>query len=125
MPGTSPLSQAKSRQKGSANIFAKRECRPSGSDRFGLRLASTLDRLGNFYEPTVLADVPVEADIAREEIFGPVVSIITFTDEDEAVNIANARHKSEHRGSIVYFCCARCKQAFDLQPEKYSLLISS
>jgi xanthine dehydrogenase accessory factor len=41
------------------------------------------------------------------------------------VNIANARHKSEHRGSIVYFCCARCKQAFDLQPEKYSLLISS
>jgi len=41
------------------------------------------------------------------------------------VNIAVAKYKSEHRGSSVYFCCARCKQAFDLEPEKYSLPLSS
>ena len=44
---------------------------------------------GYFAKPTVFADVSNEMTIAREEIFGPVLSIIPYDDEDEAVNIAN------------------------------------
>ncbi|SEB47345.1 succinate-semialdehyde dehydrogenase / glutarate-semialdehyde dehydrogenase [Paramicrobacterium humi] len=44
---------------------------------------------GTFYQPTVLADVPESANILREEIFGPVLAITTFSDEDEAVRLAN------------------------------------
>ena len=46
-------------------------------------------RRGWFVQPTVFADVSNSAVIAREEIFGPVLSIIRYTDEDDAVNIAN------------------------------------
>jgi succinate-semialdehyde dehydrogenase/glutarate-semialdehyde dehydrogenase len=45
---------------------------------------------GAFYEPTVLAGVTVDADIFREEIFGPVASIVPFTDESDAVAKANS-----------------------------------
>ncbi|MCW2807246.1 MAG: aldehyde dehydrogenase [Marmoricola sp.] len=44
---------------------------------------------GFFVEPTVLADVTNDMAVAREEIFGPVVVVIPFEDEDEAVSIAN------------------------------------
>lgn len=44
---------------------------------------------GAFVQPTVFADVTPEMRIAREEIFGPVVSVIRFSDEDEALAIAN------------------------------------
>ena len=48
-----------------------------------------MERAGTFYEPTVVAGVRPGSDILREEIFGPVLSIVTFGDEDEAVRIAN------------------------------------
>lgn len=48
------------------------------------------DGKGYFYEPTVLVDVPRDARIVREEIFGPVAPIITFTDEYEAYELANS-----------------------------------
>ena len=44
---------------------------------------------GYFVKPTVFADVRNDMTIAREEIFGPVLSIIPYEDEDEAVRIAN------------------------------------
>ncbi len=44
---------------------------------------------GYFVRPTVFADVTNDMTIAREEIFGPVLSIIPFDTEDEAVRIAN------------------------------------
>jgi len=44
---------------------------------------------GYFYRPTVLADVNNTMRVAQEEIFGPVVSVIPFSDEDEAIAIAN------------------------------------
>ncbi len=44
---------------------------------------------GSFYEPTVLTGVVAGSDILREEIFGPVLSITTFTDEADAVAKAN------------------------------------
>lgn len=47
------------------------------------------DRPGWFVEPTVFADVRNDQKIAREEIFGPVLAVIAYDDEDEAVAIAN------------------------------------
>ena len=44
---------------------------------------------GTFYEATVLTDVKAGSDILREEIFGPVLAIVPFDTEDEAVAIAN------------------------------------
>jgi acyl-CoA reductase-like NAD-dependent aldehyde dehydrogenase len=44
---------------------------------------------GYFIPPTIFTDVANDARIAREEIFGPVMAVIPFTDEDEAIRIAN------------------------------------
>jgi aldehyde dehydrogenase (NAD+) len=44
---------------------------------------------GYFVSPTVFADVTTDMTIAQEEIFGPVLSIISYDDEDEALRIAN------------------------------------
>ena len=47
------------------------------------------DRAGCYYDPTVLTDVQPGSAILREEIFGPVAPIVSFTSEDEAVRLAN------------------------------------
>jgi aldehyde dehydrogenase (NAD+) len=44
---------------------------------------------GYFLEPTVLTDVSNDMTVAREEIFGPVLSVIEFSDREEAIEIAN------------------------------------
>jgi aldehyde dehydrogenase (NAD+) len=44
---------------------------------------------GYYVRPTVLAGVTNDMQIAREEIFGPVITILTYRDEDEAVRLAN------------------------------------
>ncbi|HEX6524633.1 MAG TPA: aldehyde dehydrogenase family protein [Streptosporangiaceae bacterium] len=54
----------------------------------GVRAAGDLAD-GNFVMPTLFTGVSNDMAIAREEIFGPVLSVIPFTDEDEAVKIAN------------------------------------
>jgi aminobutyraldehyde dehydrogenase len=59
----------------------------------GVRAAiggGALEGDGYFVAPTVLVDVPDGAEAAREEIFGPVISVETFTEEDEAVSRANS-----------------------------------
>jgi 1-pyrroline-5-carboxylate dehydrogenase len=45
---------------------------------------------GHFVQPTVFADVPEDAVIAQEEIFGPVVAVIKARDYDDALRIANS-----------------------------------
>ncbi|MFE7275502.1 aldehyde dehydrogenase family protein [Streptomyces sp. NPDC057623] len=58
----------------------------------GVRVATgggALDGPGYFVAPTVLVDVPEGAEVAREEIFGPVITVETFSDEEEAVRRAN------------------------------------
>src|SRR3954464_342927 len=47
------------------------------------------DGRGYFYEPTVLSDVPPEANLLREEIFGPVAPVASFESEEDAVAAAN------------------------------------
>src|SRR5262249_28788507 len=58
----------------------------------GARLAlggKPLERPGNFYAPTVLADVPAQSPAAQEEIFGPVAGLFTAESLDDAISIAN------------------------------------
>jgi succinate-semialdehyde dehydrogenase/glutarate-semialdehyde dehydrogenase len=47
------------------------------------------DGAGYFYDPTVLSDVPANAEVLKEEIFGPVAPVRAFTNEDEAIAAAN------------------------------------
>ncbi|WP_137290594.1 aldehyde dehydrogenase family protein [Natronorubrum halophilum] len=51
---------------------------------------SALDRDGYFIEPTIFDDVPMDTRIAQEEIFGPVLTVTPFADENEAIELANA-----------------------------------
>jgi acyl-CoA reductase-like NAD-dependent aldehyde dehydrogenase len=53
----------------------------------GHRLVADLD--GFFVEPTIFADVPRDARIAQEEIFGPVLAVTPFDTEQEAIAVAN------------------------------------
>ncbi|MCY6383206.1 aldehyde dehydrogenase family protein [Hoeflea prorocentri] len=62
------------------------------AERQGATLATgghALNRPGYFMQPTVITDVSPEMDIARNEVFGPVLSILEFSDDDEAIAIAN------------------------------------
>jgi aldehyde dehydrogenase (NAD+) len=59
----------------------------------GARVAAGGERVsdggGWFFRPTVLADVRNDMRVAREEIFGPVTVLVEFSDEDEAIALAN------------------------------------
>ncbi|WP_313901599.1 aldehyde dehydrogenase family protein [Mycobacterium sp. SMC-2] len=57
----------------------------TGGGRVGGELAS-----GHFVEPTVFGEVDNASDLAQNEIFGPVLSVIRFRDEAEAIALANA-----------------------------------
>ena len=50
---------------------------------------SPMGGTGYFYPPTVLTDVPADAEILDHEIFGPVAPIVTFDEEADAVDLAN------------------------------------
>jgi len=56
----------------------------------GKRLADRFGGRGNFYAPTVLADIPPSAPAYAEETFGPVASLFRVRDADEAIRLANA-----------------------------------
>ena len=47
------------------------------------------DGEGFFYKPTVIANVDNDAEVACNEVFGPVVTVSRFSDADEAINVAN------------------------------------
>ena len=49
-----------------------------------------LDQRGNFYEPTVLVNVPLDSPASCEEIFGPVAMLFRVNDIDEAIELGNA-----------------------------------
>jgi len=69
---------------------------------------SRRDGAGYFYEPTVLAGVPSDARLLREEIFGPVAPVVTFDDEEAAVAAANATEL----GLVAYVYTRDIKRAF-------------
>jgi aldehyde dehydrogenase (NAD+) len=51
--------------------------------------ARVAERAGSYFEPTLFADVDPASALAQEEVFGPVLSLIAYDDEDQAVEIAN------------------------------------
>jgi succinate-semialdehyde dehydrogenase/glutarate-semialdehyde dehydrogenase len=74
------------------DALAKVEAHVADAVRRGARVVTGGRRHalgGNFYEPTILADVPREADIFRDETFGPVAPLFRFRTEDAAVEMAN------------------------------------
>jgi succinate-semialdehyde dehydrogenase/glutarate-semialdehyde dehydrogenase len=66
------------------------------------------DGAGYFYDPTVLADVPDEARLLKEEIFGPVAPVASFDDEEAAVAAAN----DTEYGLVAYVYTRDVKRAF-------------
>jgi succinate-semialdehyde dehydrogenase / glutarate-semialdehyde dehydrogenase len=79
-----PLINADQRDKVAALVddAVKRGARP-------LVGGHAIDGPGYFYEPTVLADIPDDAELLREEIFGPVAPVKPFANEAEAIAAAN------------------------------------
>lgn len=79
-------------------------------------LAEIIQQRGARRKPVAEANksaLPVLNKQARDPVCGMLVEV------------SGAKYKSEHNGSEVYFCCAGCKQAFDRQPEKYTLSVTS
>jgi succinate-semialdehyde dehydrogenase/glutarate-semialdehyde dehydrogenase len=65
------------------------------------------DGAGYFYDPTVLTDVPDDARLLTEEIFGPVAPVKGFADEDEAIAAAN----DTEYGLVAYVYTSNLKRA--------------
>jgi succinate-semialdehyde dehydrogenase/glutarate-semialdehyde dehydrogenase len=65
------------------------------------------DGAGYFFDPTVLTDVPDQARLLKEEIFGPVAPVKGFTNEDEAVAAAN----NTEFGLVAYVYTSNVKRA--------------
>ncbi len=66
-----------------------------------------VDGPGHFYKPTVLADVPADARLLKEEIFGPVAAIRAFATEEEAIAAAN----DTEFGLVAYLYTSDVKRA--------------
>ena len=67
-----------------------RDAAAQGADvRLGGEALAVPGLTGQFYQPTVVAGVTPDMAIAREEVFGPVLSVLTFRTLDEAVSLAN------------------------------------
>jgi succinate-semialdehyde dehydrogenase / glutarate-semialdehyde dehydrogenase len=65
------------------------------------------DGAGYFFDPTVLSDIPEDAELLSEEIFGPVAPVKGFTDEDEAIAAAN----DTEYGLVAYVYTSDLKRA--------------
>jgi succinate-semialdehyde dehydrogenase/glutarate-semialdehyde dehydrogenase len=68
---------------------------------------------GSFMAPTLLADVPDDAPLVTEEVFGPAAGIVTFSSEEEAIRKANATEM----GLAAYLWSSSPKRAWDV-PEQ-------
>ena len=66
------------------------------------------DGAGYFFDPTVLGDVPADADLLREEIFGPVAPVKSFASEEEAIAAAN----DTEYGLVSYVYTSDLERAF-------------
>lgn len=82
-----------------------------GNVILGGRQMSDIGQL--FYEPTVITNIQPSMELYNEEVFGPVVSIIKFKTEEEAVKIAN----STQHGLAGYFFSQDINQIFRVGKE--------
>lgn len=80
-------------------INSRSHARLSGLLEDAIKRGAKLEIGGNpdpntlFFPPTVLTNVPEDADILQEEIFGPILPILTYENLDEAINLINSRPK--------------------------------
>lgn len=65
---------------------------------------------GYFYPPTVLSNVPENADCVRDEIFGPVAALQTFTDQDDVI----ARANNTEYGLVAYVFSGHFKRGLQV-----------
>src|SRR5687768_6332029 len=68
---------------------------------------NAMDGQGYFFEPTVLGQVPDDANLLKEEIFGPVAPVASFDDEDAAIAAAN----DTEYGLVAYVYTRHLKRA--------------
>lgn len=80
--------QVSARQR--TNILAAIEAGVASGARLLTGGHAVADRAGFYVEPTVVYDVDPHSSLAQEEIFGPVLCVIPYADEDDAVRIANS-----------------------------------
>ena len=76
--------------------------------RIAHQAAAPLD--GGFYPPTLLVDVPGDARVVREEIFGPVAPVVSWTDEAEMLRQVN----DTEMGLVAYVYAGRLQDALRL-----------
>jgi aldehyde dehydrogenase (NAD+)/betaine-aldehyde dehydrogenase len=81
-----PLVSAQQRKRVLAIIRAAEE---QGLDLIAGGSHATPPRAGHFVAPTIFGQVAPDAALAREEVFGPVLAVLTYADEDDAVRQAN------------------------------------
>ena len=80
---TGPLISEKQRDKVDGMV------RRAGEDGATLVTGGEKVNPGYFYKPTLLTDVDPDSEIAQHEVFGPVLAVIRYSDDDDAVRIAN------------------------------------
>ncbi|GAA3226766.1 aldehyde dehydrogenase family protein [Actinocorallia longicatena] len=81
-----PLNSARHRDRVEAMV--ERAIAAGGKPVLGGRRPAHLET-GYYFEPTLFADMPEDSEIARDEVFGPVLVALPFDDDDDAVRIAN------------------------------------
>jgi aldehyde dehydrogenase (NAD+) len=77
------------RQLGMIDAIVQR-AKVSGAEAVTGGARATAPQSGSFYQPTLLANVAPDSEAVQGEIFGPVLTVQTFADDDEAYALANA-----------------------------------
>lgn len=72
-----------------------------------------------FYQPTILTDVTPDMQVVKQEIFGPVLPVMTFSDEQQAIALAN----DTEFGLAAYFYCQDIQRTFRVAEQlQYGML---
>ena len=74
---------------GKIDAYVQDAVKAGAKVRLGGGVMSVEGLPGKFYQPTVISDVTADMAIARDEVFGPVLSVLTFRTLDEAISLAN------------------------------------
>lgn len=86
-PDMGPMISASQLKKVAEQVQA---ARAGGATVFGGEIAPESEQHGgNFYLPTIISNVDPSAPVAKEELFGPVLVVLPFEDDEEAVRLAN------------------------------------
>lgn len=76
-------------QKAKIETMVEEGLKDGGDIYYRKEMGADVPKGGIYYPPTLLTGVPTEAQLAREEVFGPVLVALEFQDEEDAVEIAN------------------------------------